>query len=172
MGRLADRLTELREAAWEIATSVVEGDDLSECELVDLFVESGFFSTMGYGSMDTDVRCSSRVVSGQVDVILRSFTGRPIALLEFLPSDVDLAECRDQLEEGTRDVLGRLPSVAALTNGSELWLFQTEGGYLQEPSQKFNLAELQPDEAEFLHTRFQRGRTDWQRHLRSPHLPD
>jgi len=117
-----DRLRYLQGAAQAIAEAIKDAC-LDERELVTLFFQQGFFSALGYGAVGEDIRLEQRITRGWADVILRSFTGRPIALLEFKRPRTNLADHLSQLQEYA---LGLLPTVAVLTNGNDFCSSQSK----------------------------------------------
>lgn len=122
--------------------------NLNETMLRHYFFEVGFFSALGCGRVGEDIRLEQITAHGRVDVLLRTFTSRPICLIEFKNPRKGLAVHFPQLCDHIADVL---PDYAALTNGREFWLYRRQSLTLIEPPRIFNFARITGDEANELY---------------------
>ncbi len=152
-----EEMRDVFEAAQAVAAAA-RGARLDERELVTLFFQHGFFAALGYQGIGEDIRLEARLRRGRADVILRSFTGRPIALIEYKRPGVDLDRHVEQLRAYARDLI---PTFALLTNGGDLWLYRVRDGALEEPPRRFSLDSLTADEARFLFDVLHRREVDW-----------
>jgi len=151
---------ELRRIAHSLSEAASAGH-LDERELVTLFFQEGFFSVLGYGRVGEDIRLEQRTLKGRVDVTLRAFAARPVAVLEFKAPNVSLAGFIDQLSSYTAEVF---PEVGILTNGTDLWLFRCENGVLlQPPIEEMMLADLSITQARRLYERLRLRHVDLRR---------
>jgi hypothetical protein len=150
--------TNIRAAARAVSETV-EGRFLDEREVVTLFFQRGFFAALGYGSVGDDIRLEQRLARGRADVILRSFTGRGVALIEFKnPRIDDLNAHQSQLADYAHELL---PRFGALTNGRELWVYRVVDGTLQSPPDRYDLHTLTISQALEIHRKLHRRDVDW-----------
>jgi len=170
MDRERKSINRLREAGRRIAEGTRQASPSNAREVVDLFAQAGFFQAFAYDPPDTDGRLEQRTARGHADILLRSFTGRLVALLQIEPSGTRIAEAFQELANHAQGMLGRLPDTLALTNGTELWVCPTVGGHLQKTHWEFNLSELDEEQAQVLYRSLNRTPVDWGRHVRGPHL--
>ena len=136
-----------------------EEGDLDEREVVTLFAEQGFFSSLGYDSIGEDLRLEQHVRGGRVDVVMRGVTGRPICVVEFKRPNTDLAAHQAQLEEYVRELL---PEYAALTDGVQFRLFRRYDATLRE-MKRISLKEPNQKATEILYQVLHKRVVDWQR---------
>jgi len=150
----ADELRRIAGSLFETASA----GHLDERELVTLFFQEGFFTVLGYGRVGEDIRLEQRILRGRVDVTLRAFAARPIAVLEFKAPSVPLAGFINQLSSYTAEIY---PEVGILTNGTDLWLFRCENGLLlQPPIEQMTLADLTISQAKGLYERIRLRHVD------------
>jgi hypothetical protein len=153
-------VNELRQVARSLSDASTSGG-LDERELVTLFFQERFFSVLGYGRVGEDIRLEQRILRGRVDVTLRAFAARPVAVMEFKAPGIPLAGFIDQLSSYTAEVF---PEVGILTNGTELWLFRCENGLLlQRPVERMVLANLTTSQAGELYERLRLRHVDLDR---------
>jgi len=151
---------ELKGIAHSLSEAASAGG-LDERELVTLFFQEGFFSVLGYGRVGEDIRLEQRTLRGRVDVTLRAFAARPVAVLEFKAPGVSLAAFIDQLSSYTAEVF---PETGILTNGTELWLFRCQNGLLlQPPIEQMTLSDLTTSQARGLYERLRLRHVDLRR---------
>lgn len=162
--------TKLREAGRKVAELTRRAIPSNAHDLVDLFEQAGFFQAIAYGPLDQDSRLEQRAARDHTDILLRSFTGGLVALLQIEPPDTRLSETFRELADHARSILGYLPDTLALTNGLELWICPTTGGYLRKKRWIFNLSELDEAQAQILYRSLNQTPVDWGRHVRGPHL--
>ena len=140
-----DDLKRLIRSLFEAASS----GSLDERELVTLFFQEGFFSVLGYGRVGEDIRLEQRTLKGRIDVTLRAFAARPVAVIEFKAPGVSLAGFIEQLSGYTAEVF---PEVGILTNGIDLWLFKCHGGLLSQTAvEQMTLGNLTTRQAQLLY---------------------
>ena len=139
---------------------------LGRQEVAQVFFQSGLLDMLGYGG--PEYRIDDCLDEECVNVVMRSFTGRPIAVLSFREPAEDLAASIDELEQVAFEVLGSTMGLAGVTNGSELWLHRMHEGVLLTPGERFDLAAMTTDRIRALLTFFQHCQVCWPRHLRSP----
>ncbi len=142
----------------QLGKRCLENGDLDEREAVNLFVEQGFFTLLGYGTIGKDVRLERRIGQGRADVILRGATGRPICIIEFKRPNTDLAAHTPQLEEYVKELL---PEYAALTDGIEFWLYRRHRETLEE-LERFRLADVSISQANHLYQILHKRVVDWE----------
>jgi hypothetical protein len=170
MDREQKSINRLREAGRRIAEGTRQASLSNARELADLFTRSGFFQAFAYDSPDIDGRLEQRTAQGHADILLRSFTGRLVALLQVEPPGTQIAETFQELADHAQGLLGRLPDTLALTNGTELWVCPSVGGHLQKTHLEFNLSELNEGQAQILYRFLNRAPVDWGRDVRGSHL--
>ncbi len=148
---------ELKRIAHSLSEAASTGG-LDERELVTLFFQEGFFSVLGYGRVGEDIRLEQRVHRGRLDVTLRAFAARPVAVLEFKAPGIPLSSFVEQLSGYVAEVF---PEVGILTNGTELWLYHCQNGLLlQAPIEQMTLADLTSSQAKQLYERLRRREVD------------
>ena len=153
-------IDELKHIARSLAEAASTGS-LDERELVTLFFQEGFFSVLGYGRVGEDIRLEQRTLRGRVDVTLRAFAARPVAVLEFKAPGIPLAGFVEQLSSYTAEVF---PEIGILTNGTDLWLFRCQNGLLlQSPIELMTLADLTTSQAGGLYERLRLRHVDLHR---------
>jgi hypothetical protein len=170
MNNKMESFDRLREAAETVAKRAHQIAPPTAQELVDLFEQAGFFEAIEYGPIEEDGRLEKRASHGHADVLIRSFTGCLLALLQIESPDTHIAEAYPRFAQHVQDLLGRLPDTLALTNGNELWLFPVSGGHLQQTHWEFNLSNLNKEQAQILYKNLNQHSINWGRHLRAPHL--
>ena len=150
-------IDELKHIAHSLSEAASTGG-LDERELVTLFFQEGFFSVLGYGRVGEDIRLEQRTLRGRMDVTLRAFAARPVAVVEFKAPGIPLAGFIDQLSAYTAEVF---PEAGILTNGTELWLFRCENGLLLQPAiEQMTLADLTTSQARGLYERLRLRHVD------------
>jgi hypothetical protein len=151
---------ELKRIAHSLSEAASAGG-LDERELVTLFFQEGFVSVLGYGRVGEDIRLEQRTLRGRVDVTLRAFAARPVAVLEFKAPGIPLAGFIEQLSSYTAEVF---PEIGILTNGTDLWLFRCQNGLLlQSPIEQMTLADLTTSQARGLYERLRLRHVDLRR---------
>lgn len=170
MNNARESYNRLCEAGRQVAEKTRRTPPSSVNELVGLFEQSGFFRAIAYGPLDGDSRLEQRTAQGHAQILLRSFTGGLVALLQIEPPDTRIAESFQVLIDHAQDILGRLPDTLALTNGHELWVCPAASGHLTKTQWKFNLSELDEGQAQILYRSLNQAPADWGRHVRGPHL--
>ena len=151
---------ELKRIAHSLSKAASAGG-LDERELVTLFFQEGFFSVLGYGRVGEDIRLEQRTLRGRVDVTVRAFAARPVAVLEFKAPGIPLAGFIEQLSGYTAEVF---PEVGILTNGTDIWLFRCQNGLLlQSPIEQMTLADLTNVQATRLYERLRLRHVDLHR---------
>lgn len=170
MGNEMEGFDRLRESARAVAKRTRQIAPPTAQGLADLFEKAGFFEAIEYGPIENDGRLEKRASHGHADILIRSFTGCLLALLQIESPDTQIAEAFPQLAQHAQDLLGRLPDIFALTNGNELWLFPVSGGHLQQTHWEFNLSNLNKEQAQILYKNLNQHSVNWGRHLRAPHL--
>lgn len=149
-------------------TSGVEAREIGRCTVGRLFFETGFLDLLGYGPGAG--RTEAYLDEDNAEVRVLSFTGRPIALIEFCSPDEDLDGCTAELAEHARDVIGRADGLAGVSNGRELRLYRMRDGNMRQTPEVFDLAQLSSEQIRALVNYFQHSQVDWSRQLRSPQL--
>lgn len=132
------------------------------------FFESGLLDMLGYG--EPEYRVDGCLDEDCTEIVIRSFTGRPIAVLVFREPGADLASTAVELEQVGRSAIGYSRGLAGITNGGELWLFRMHEGTMRQPAERFDLATLSTERIRALLNFFQHCQVCWRRHLRSPQL--
>jgi hypothetical protein len=160
----------LREAAKTVAEGVHQITPLTAQEIVNLFEQAGFFEAIEYGLIENDSRLENRASQEHADILIRSFTGSLLAVLQVEAPDTQIAKTFPRLAKHAQDLFGSLPDTLAMTNGNDLLLFATPDGQLYRTYQEFNLSDLTEKEAQTLYQYFNHHLVDWGRHLRAPHL--
>jgi hypothetical protein len=160
----------LQQAGRIVAERVREASNLTAEGLAELFEQAGFFAAMGFDSIENDGRLEKREDPRHTDVLVRSFTGCLLALLHLESSDTQIAENLPRFVEHTRKMAGNLSGTLALTNGSDLWLYQLDGGHPQQSHWEFKLSNLTEEQAHVLTGHLKHYQVNWRRHLRTPHL--
>lgn len=147
----------LQEILQKIAERCQESSDLNEREVIDLFVSRGFFATLGYSTPGEDLRLEQRLGKGRADVILRGVTGRPICIIEFKRPATDLTVHIAQLKEYVKELL---PEYAALTNGTDFWLYRRLRDNLEE-LKRFSLGTISVSQVDSLYQILRKRAIDW-----------
>lgn len=166
METIMDHPTVFARAARKVARQTRRRRKMKRQEVAQVFFQSGLLDMLGYGG--PEYRINDCLDEECVNVVMRSFTGRPIAVLSFREPDEDLAASIDELEQVAFEVLGSTMGLAGVTNGSELWLYRMHEGVLLRPGEQFDLAAMTTDCIRALLTFFQHCQVCWPRHLRSP----
>lgn len=108
-----------------IYSQVQDNQNLTESEVTDIFVDSGFFSELGYEGFGTDIRSEEHIVGkNRADYFCKDKYGKVIFVIEFKkPSrDEDLASHKPQLWE--QYVKPIKADYGILTNGEEIILYR------------------------------------------------
>lgn len=121
--------------------------DLTESEVVAFAMKpNGLLQALGYDSPGEDVLLERQ----EADVVLRAFTGRPLAVIEFKRPQRQVTEGLRQLEE--RYVERLLPDVGALCNGHELWIYRRgTHGLIHPPVLSLTLSQATEADARAVH---------------------
>jgi hypothetical protein len=170
MTKLLEDPSALQRAGRTVAERVREASSLTAEGLVELFEQAGFFAAMGFDSIENDGRLEKREDPRHTDVLVRSFTGCLLALLHLESPDIQIGENLARFVEHTRKMTGNLSGSLALTNGSDLWLYQIEDGHPQQPHWELMLSDITEEQALLLTRHLKHYQVDWGRHLRTPHL--
>lgn len=108
-----------------IFESVQRNPDLSESEVMDIFVDEGFFSELGYEGFGVDIRSEESIVGqGRADYSGKDDLDNTVFIIEFKkPSrDEDLSEHKPQLwEQYVKPLKARY---GVLTDGQEMILYE------------------------------------------------
>jgi hypothetical protein len=170
MDNVRESYNRLCEAGRQVAEWTRRAAPSNALELANLFEQAGFFRAISYGPIDGDGRLEQRTVQGHAHILLRSFTGGLVALLQIEPPDTRIAETFQDLANQAQGMLGCLPDTLALTNGHDLWVCSAASGHLTKTQWKFNLSELDERQAQILYRSLNQAPVNWGRHIRGPHL--
>jgi len=132
-----------------IFESVQQNPDLSESEVMDIFVDEGFFSELGYEGFGVDIRSEESIVGkGRADYSGKDDLDNTIFTIEFKkPSrDEDLANHKPQLWE--QYVKPLKAQYGVLTDGQEMILYERGARDRAERIFRNSLEEITDDEAD------------------------
>ena len=154
--------------ARRVATLSKGRDDLDQWGVEELFFKTGLFNMLGFSEPGVTLnRCQD---AEHAHLCVRSFTGRPMAIVEFERPGEDLGWHTDRLARDARDLLGAAPGLAILTDGRELWVFRVRHGRMDDEPAVFKLAEMSEQSTRALLNYFQHCQVRWPRQLRAPCL--
>lgn len=115
----------MKEILRSIFDSVQQNPDLSESEVMDIFIDEGFFSELGYEGFGVDIRSEESIVGkGRADYSGKDDLDNTVFTIEFKkPSrDEDLANHKPQLWE--QYVKPLKAQYGVLTDGQEIILYE------------------------------------------------
>lgn len=139
----------MREIFRSISESVQQNPDLSESEVMDIFVDEGFFSELGYTGFGVDIRSEENIVGkGRADYSGKDDLDNTVFIIEFKkPSrDEDLASHKPQLWE--QYVKPLKAQYGVLTDGREFILYDRGARDRAERTFRNSLDEITADEAD------------------------
>lgn len=139
----------MQEILRSIFESVQQNPDLSESEVMDIFVDEGFFSELGYEGFGVDIRSEESIVGkGRADYSGKDDLDNTVFTIEFKkPSrDEDLASHKPQLwEQYVKPLKARY---GVLTDGQEFILYERGARDRAERIFRSSLEEITDAEAD------------------------